>query len=99
MHTPALSCNDFSEPATSSVRWTLVSDTGTTKQLATCYGLHNCTVEVDNSLMDAYWTESMISYVRFGQVGPEFSGTVVCAEVFSNGTEESASCRLRVVRE
>ena len=102
VQSPALSCHFFSQPTTSSVKWTLVSDTtggATTRHLATCTGVHNCTSDVSPQQMSVYWTESMISYVRFDKVKREFSGTIFCTEVLSNGTEESASCRLRVVRE
>ncbi|XP_070206931.1 uncharacterized protein [Littorina saxatilis] len=82
---------------TSTITWTLLDNTGFTKNLATCHGLNNCTTQYSSSLLGVYWSTAAYSYIYLPRIAREFSGTVTCTETRET-SEDSASCAFKVTR-
>ncbi|XP_070206681.1 uncharacterized protein [Littorina saxatilis] len=91
---PSLYCTINS---TSTVRWTVVKETGATLHLATCYGPGNCTSPYTYSVLhiDHYISQTR---VRFNNIASEFSGELTCQETLTDGTVLTDTCPLNVAR-
>ncbi|KAK7488868.1 hypothetical protein BaRGS_00019825, partial [Batillaria attramentaria] len=78
----------------SEVKWQLVSTTGETTDIGTCYDRYTC-----SSLHSPYITLSRFtsySSIKITRIEEHTAGTVICKEIFSNDTQESANCSLKV---
>ncbi|KAK7488867.1 hypothetical protein BaRGS_00019824 [Batillaria attramentaria] len=83
------SMNDNSE-----IKWQLVSTSGETTDIGTCYDRYTC-----SSLHSPYITlnrYSSDSTLTISRIEEHTAGTVICTEIFSNDTEVSANCTLKV---
>ncbi|XP_070208029.1 uncharacterized protein [Littorina saxatilis] len=81
--------------STSTVRWTVVNETGVTLHLGTCYGSDNCTTPYSSSDLEFTHYGSNIS-VQFYKISSEFSGEVTCQETLTDGTVLTDTCPLNV---
>ncbi|KAK7492405.1 hypothetical protein BaRGS_00016278 [Batillaria attramentaria] len=88
----AHSCSTSGD-SNSTVIWTVMSDSGNTSTMATCYGVNNCTSGDFDISVGRYSSQT---WVEVNEVVREMSGVLVCTEQYSNGTEDSANCTVSV---
>ncbi|XP_070206738.1 uncharacterized protein [Littorina saxatilis] len=69
---------------TNTVKWTLLTSTGTTLHLGTCYGTFNCsTSDTRISELRQSWSESVLT---FSKNAASVRGELICEETLTNGT-------------
>ena len=83
-------------------RWTLVTESGSTFPLATCYHPNNCSqtsiAETTFPGLRAY--QSSADNTRLSvRLIPQFSGRLTCSQTFDSNTVQSTSCGIDIVRE
>ncbi|KAK7093329.1 uncharacterized protein [Littorina saxatilis] len=81
---------------TSTVEWTLLTKDGAALHLGTCYGPANCSSSYNASTLKFPHVGSF--YIKLFKIGSELSGNLTCRETLVDGTVDSDTCELKIVR-